>query len=371
MTKNIVLLLFLCFSQFSRANMSSPIEEGTLASSAFSSKDIDILSETISIKIDKEFRTAKFTVEYTIKSDIIGKQIPLLFYAQDYKDSFGIWFDNQKIEVKDIPEKYLNVNKSPFSAFSRCFEKSRNNEPEEVSIYWHENSGIVYSINDLKYFDTEIKQGRHKIRVVYIANVWINNSDWIKEYSFRYSLTPAKFWKSFGKLSITVEQEGVIRQIKSNLGQPLGKGNKANNSWEFNKLPAEYFDFTYIPTPTSNAKLFMSIEPFGITILIGLLLTILHLSLVIWYRKRFINKKYSIIVIFGSLIIPLLILISYIYSFDLIDYFIGEEAGGNHGYPFLIIVFYPVLMPIYWLIVWVFDRQSRHRMINNKQSDPI
>jgi len=146
--------------------MSSPVQERTLTSSAFSSKDINILSEKIDIKIDKEFKTAKFIIEYTIQSDVIGRQIPLLFYAQDYKDSFFVWVDNQRVGIQNIPDKYTHFGNSPFSGFSGVKHGNDNkNESDEVSIYWNKNSGYVYKINDLKYFETDIIKGIHKVRV--------------------------------------------------------------------------------------------------------------------------------------------------------------------------------------------------------------
>ena len=48
-------LLLLSHSMFSYANMASPTIDGTNASTAYSSKDIDILSETININIKKVF----------------------------------------------------------------------------------------------------------------------------------------------------------------------------------------------------------------------------------------------------------------------------------------------------------------------------
>jgi len=198
--------------------MSSPIQEGTLSSSAFSSKDINILSEKINIKIDKQFKTVKFIIEYTIQSDIIGRQIPLLFYAQDYKDSFFVWVDNQRVAIQNIPYKYTHFHNSPFSGFSGVKHGNvNNNESDEVSIHWNKNSSYVYKINDLKYFETDILKGTHKVRVEYTANVWTDISGWIKKYSFRYSLTPAKFWKSFGTLTINIQQEGEVRELSTNL----------------------------------------------------------------------------------------------------------------------------------------------------------
>jgi hypothetical protein len=244
--------LFLLFEQFAHANMASPIWEGTMTSSAFSSKDINILSELIHIKIDKDYKTAKFIIEYTIQSNVTGRQIPLLFYAQDYKDSFFVWVDNQKVTIQGIPEKYTHFENSPFSGFSSFKDdNNRKNENDEVTIYWYKNYGFVYRLNDLKYFETDITKGVHKVRVEYTANVWTDISGWIKEYSFRYSLTPAKYWKSFGNLNITVEQEGTVRQLSTNIGEPIEKTYKAKKK---KKLSWNLFSISHVDSLTRYVR---------------------------------------------------------------------------------------------------------------------
>jgi hypothetical protein len=49
-------------------------------------------------------------------------------------------------------------------------------------------------------------------------------------------LTPAKFWKSFGTISIIVEQEGQPKPIRTNLGIPIEKEIKSKNTWTFNNI---------------------------------------------------------------------------------------------------------------------------------------
>jgi hypothetical protein len=343
--------------------MSSPIREGTQVSTAFSSKDIQILSERIHVKIDKTSGTAKFMVEYTIQSDVSGKQIPLLFYAQDYQDSFLVWVDDQRIDIQKIPEQYTHVDDSPFSTFAGPFERSnRANGTDEVMIHWSENSAFVYEINDLKYFETDITKGTHKVRVAYTATVWTDASGWVTEYSFRYSLTPAKFWKSFGTLNIQVEQEGEVKELSTNLGRPVEQQFDTINNWMFTKLPAEYFEFSYSPDISMLAQMLIFITPLGMAVIIGILLFTWHLMLVRRYRRRFVRKKYSPVVIAGSLIVPFLVMLSYIYAYPLIDNIIGDSAGRHHGYVFLTIVLYPLLLPIYWTILWLLDRQQKKKM---------
>ncbi len=365
--KSALLIFTLLWAQVTRANMSSPIWRGTVTSTAFSSKDIDILSESIHIKIDEEYQTARYIIEYTLHSDVAGRQIPLLFYAQDYKDSFLVWVDDQSVAIQNIPEQYTTFVHSSLSRFSNVINIT---DPEvgSVLIQWDKNSSYPYYIKDLKYFETDLKKGIHKVRVTYTANAWTDVSDWIKIYSFHYSLTPAKFWKSFGKLKVTVEQAGIVRPISTNIGAPIEQTILAKNTWMFTRLPGEYLEFTYTPTTGKLAQVLIAIKPFGLSIITAVLLFVLHLWLVIRYRKRQLHKKYSYVVIIGSWLIPFLILLSYIYSFMLIDYLIGEDAGGRHGYVFLVVIFYPFLVPLYWTIIWLLDRSQKRKLLHRKNS---
>lgn len=197
--KSALLVFTLLWSQLTRANMASPVWRGTVSSTAFSSKDINILSESIHIKIDADYKTARYTVEYTLQSDVAGRQIPLLFYAQDYKDSFWVWVDDQSVAIQNIPEKYTRLAHSPFAGFSRWKDTDYlENAEDRVIIQWDKGSGFPYYLQDLKYFETDLQKGPHKVKVAYTANVWTEVSNWVNDYSFRYSLTPAQYWKSFG-----------------------------------------------------------------------------------------------------------------------------------------------------------------------------
>ena len=341
------------FVLIANANMASPIRPGTKTSTAFSSKDIDILSETINIKIASDFKTAKFTIEYNIQSNISGNQIPLLFYAKNYGDKFSVLLDNNSVLIQDIPSDFI------LDASYNGLKK----EADDVDITWNKDYQSSYKLQDLKYFETDIPKGKHKITVSYTANVWVDVSGWTKKYSFYYSLTPAKFWKSFGILDIRLEQAGNIRQLTTNIGLPEEKKFQQKNNWHFNKLPDEYLAFSYTPMPNKLASILISIEPFGIALLVGLLLFVIHLILIILYRKRNPNKKQSLVVGIGSILVPLLFLISYIYSFTMIDDVIGTDAGKSHGYSsILALIFYPVFLPIYWFVMWLLDKFIKRKL---------
>lgn len=350
-------VIFIIASQFCSANMASPVREGTYSSSAFSSRDVDILKEKIIITPDSEFRTALFSVEYLIKTETDGVQIPLLFHAADYKGDFKVRVDNSEVMISDIPPEFQNVYNSPFTKFSGSVQGQN-----EVVIYWTEKSGNVYSLNDLKYFETNLSKGEHKISVEYIANVWTDRSGWIKEYSFRYSLSPAKYWKSFGSLEIILNSGKFGKQVTSNLNSSPSLHFDSLTVWTYDKLPGNYFQINYTPEVSTAAKILLSAGTDGLTLFFALLLIIPHLILILKFRKLYPQKKYSWILISGSILIPLLILIFYIYSYELIDNVIGEEAGRYHGYVFMVIVIYPLFMPLYWLVMWVTDKFYRRKL---------
>jgi len=358
-------LLFLFFFR-GNANMASPLEAGTKSSTVLTSKDVDILSEKIRIVIDKNFKTARFYIEYVIRVDSAGQQIPLLFYADNYKGDFSVWVDGQKVPVQKIPKRYIHVADSPFSGFKPTVEQKQGKNPDKVTIYWNEGTGYVYDINDLKYFETDLTKGLHNIRVVYTAKVWEDRSGWIKSYSFRYSLSPAKFWKSFGKLHITVEQEGKAFPYTTNLGQPLENRIQSVNTWEFDRLPVEYLEITYQPEINRLAKLLIAISPEVLTLITGVLLTFLLLLFLYVYQKKYQPAKYRILwLVAGSLLVIFLTFLSYPFAHDMIRNIIGEDAGMTGFYSFLIFFYFLFVFPVYLVIVWILMWLIEKYMLKN------
>ncbi len=340
--------------------MASPYREGTFSSSAFSSRNIDILHEKIYIKPDSSFNTALFKIEYAVKTDTEGRQIPLLFHAVDYNGDFKVWVDNQLVTISSIPAAYEHISNSPFQHFSNIFD-GRN----EVTIYWEENSGFVYQLNELKYFETSLTKGEHNIRVEYTATSWLDLRQWVKNYSFRYSLSPAEFWKSFGSLEITVDATQFKKTITTNFGNPASGKLDSVSVWTFNELPGKYLQIYFVPELNSTAATLMSIGTNKLTLCFAIVIAILHLVLIRLFRKRNTQKKYSWVLIAGSILIPFVILCFNMYSYDLIDNAIGDEASHYHGYTFFVMVLYPVLMPLYWVGMWLVDKLYKKKLLGH------
>lgn len=359
--KKTLIIILLIINNVCVANMASPIRRGTLTSSALTSRDIHIVKERIYIEIDENFNTASYIVEYVIKTDYSGTQIPLLFHAKDYKGGFNVFVDDQAIELMDIKKEINLISNSPFNKFLEYFQE-KTEKYKTIDIHWKANQNNTYYLRDLKYFETDLSKGEHKIRLEYVAKAWTNISDWIKKYSFKYSLSPAKYWKSFGSIEIVIKSKSLNSFYSTNIGKPVSQKGDSIAIWKFTEIPnQDYLEINYTPEISLFAKLMIKINIMGLVFIISSVLIFLHFLSIKKHRKKKPLKKYSWIVITGSIVIPFLILVSYIISYEIIDSVIGVEAGGHHGYTFLVIIFYPLLLPIYWLIMWYIDRKIKYK----------
>lgn len=357
--KSVLIILISLFAEFSFANMASPIWEGTQAGSAFSSRNIDITKEKISIGINKDFKRASYSIEYFIRTTFEGKQVPLLFIAKDFEGDFKIWVDGNQITLAGLPQS-LNITDSIVRDFSNSFNSPKENNKGYVMITWDEYETFSYNLSDLKYFVVDLSKGTHVIKVEYLAKVWVDKSDWMKEYSFRYSLLPAKFWNSFDSLEISIDNSISKIDLYTNLGTPINGSITSISNWHFKKIPSDYIYILYQPKPSNFAQLLISIKPEGLTLIFSLIIIVIHIFSVNKYRKGNPENS-SPVVIVGSLIIPLIIFIFYNSSFSLIDGVIGEDAGNNHGYVFLSFLLYPLFLPIYWISMYLYDRTLKEK----------
>lgn len=365
--KSIIEFIFtiLLLNNICTANMASPIREGTKSAAAFSSKDIDVLKEKLTVNIGKDFSSADFIADYIIRSDKEEKQIPLLFYAMNYKDDFKVWLDGVEIKLLSIPDDYLINSDSIFNGFSDYFEHTTDNNDEKVvKIQFEKSSGREYPLSDLKYFEVDLNNGEHTIRVEYTAVVWKNRSEWVNKYSFPYSLSPARYWRSFGELEVIINSKEFGKNISTNLGQQVSGNLNSLATWNYKHLPDfEVIEIDYTPEINSITKAMIDIDPFGLACIAGLLLAIFHLLLIRAYRIAKPERKFSWVMLTGSILVPFLIILFYILSFELVDNMIGNDAGKYHGYTFLAFAFYPVILIIYFIIMLIADAILKKRQL--------
>ena len=115
--------------QFCNANMTSTVVEGTKYKTGFLSKDVSISHENIVVHISQDFKAAQYSIDYTIKSDIAGGQIPLLFLAKDHKGNFSVYVDGKLVKRQDITSYIIKQEYTLVKGFCNSFpEKIDDNK---------------------------------------------------------------------------------------------------------------------------------------------------------------------------------------------------------------------------------------------------
>lgn len=335
--------------------MASPVVEGTLGARPFTNQFVDVVHEDLRIIIDKNFEYAQFEITYFIESSADGIKIPLLFYASEFLDNFVVTVDGIAVNIQDIPDEIRIPENTIFDDFSYFFERRENADYSGVTIMEDERSGFEVTMRDLKYFETDMLKGTHTIEVSYRATKWIDGWNPVNIYKFRYALSPAKYWKSFGTLNIFLDASAFEFPITTNLGEPLKPMVNNTAEWTFNNLPTNVLEIYYNPEISDSAKALIKMGPFGIAICFGTVLFILQFIAIVFYRKKYLDKRFSVVVILGSILLPFLFLIVWMYGYVLISDAIGEHATGRGNYSFLVLVLYPFILIGYWLFNWGVD----------------
>jgi hypothetical protein len=360
-----MLILALCFSFNTKANMGDPVSHGTLGTRPFLNQYVEIIKEDLYIKIDKNFKRAYIKAIYYIKSQKDGIKIPLLFYASDYQEDFIVKVDGKTVEIKEIPYEYKVAKDTKFKDFDYFFKVPSYSDKSEVSIDESTSNGFYVSLNDMKYFETDIAKGEHVIEVTYTSKKWTDGWNWINEYSFRYALSPAKYWKSFGELNITIDASDFKERLQTNLGNPISGDIDKSANWKFNEIPVDVIHITYMPKISWLSRILLFIRPLGASFLFGLLIIFLHYKVVKSFRRKYSTKKYNWIVIFGSIIAPVIILLFWLNYIEWLKLTLGVHAGmGIDPYSTIYIpmLFYPVILIFYWFIMWRIDKRIKNNV---------
>lgn len=205
------------------------------------------------------------------------------------------------MDLKEIPYNIIMPEDKLFKDFSYLFKGNSENEL---------NSNIKFEVkyNDFKYFETDIKKGEHKIKVTYTAEKWTDGWNWVNEYSFRYELSPAKYWKSFGNLSIIVDAQNFNKKLTANIKHQKSLNYSGITELKFDKLPVETLRIIYKPQINKVAKVLIKIKPFGLALVVGFGLILFHFFIMKFYRQKNPKKKVSWIMFIGSIPVPILFL---------------------------------------------------------------
>jgi hypothetical protein len=349
------------------ANMASPVLEGSYSGSPFVSRYVDILHENLRIQLDAEFSAATFAITYHIRAARSGQQIPFLFYASEYIDSFAVAIDGRALEVENFSNIVELPPRQSFRAFERIFGIDSSAIDTLAMASEITYGDMVAQLRDMMYFETDINAGDHYITIHYRASPWKDMQTAIAKKRFRYVLSPAKFWRSFGRITIVLDASAFSQPIRTNLGNPA-KGNiNTIAEWTFNDLPTDVVEINFIPEVSPLARFLVWVGPGKIAAVTALLLIALHVWFIQRFRRKYPENNYSKVVIFGGIILPLIALAAWVEYHFLIDWVIGEHASGMHPYVTFIYAFYPFVMPVYWLLSWLLDRVFRVLILRGEE----
>lgn len=332
------------------ANMCSPWLDGDSNSRPYSSRNIDIIHEKIEAKAIN-IQKMEFHIFYLVRSDSSCKQIPLIFDTQtrpnyyqktDSSYFFRVWVDGNEIEVKEFPYIQQNTENTWTDSIIKVFPGV-----EDIGL------------SELKYFEIDLSKGEHVIEVKYIAKPSIYLGEPVRQFEFSYNLEPARYWRSFAGLDLTVDVSGIDADysliFQSNSNESMKDTViKIDSIWKqtFNSIPQNKFIITVNPHVSPIILFFTDVTIF---VILCSLTFLLHVLCIIRYGKKYPSKKYPMSVIGGSLLVGFIFCLDYMASLTIMDMLIGDMASGRHGYAFLIIFMYPLIVLIYMPICWIID----------------
>lgn len=345
-----------CFLQvlWVRANMASPVQEGTLGTRPFISQHVHIIHENLRIVIDENFQYANFDVEYIINAEKSGEQIPLLFYASEYYQDFQVYVDG-KLVALERQEDFWNLygkDKEKLANFHYLYTADRS-KVAEVDLSGNER----VSLNDFLYFKTDLSEGEHRIKVTYKASHWRYKHSRLNEDSFRYVLAPAKYWKSFGTLNVTIDASAVKDEVFINIGTPKTGDINGVSIYTFDKLPLDVIEITRKPSLSAFAQFLLNIESFGLSMIFILFFIVIHIFFMYRFRKKQPEKRLSFPAILGAIMIPVLYIILSMAMTLWIDASIGKPyASERQSYgAFFEFLFLPYYLAGYILFTIIVD----------------
>jgi hypothetical protein len=346
-------LLLLCLSlSKASANMASPEIHGSKGAVPLVSRQLDVLSETLHIRAFGKLDSAAVHASYRISVPPgVHGALSLLFVAMDIHDGMRVLYDGRPVVLETVPSL----------DFGSYLDQEEGREDEVVVNFWGgRKGGWVYRQKDLQAFTLDVTPGVHTVDVYYTASPWIDRSDWIQESSIRYSLSPARHWKSFGPLDVIVEVPEADGLFRSSLKAPTEGSLPGRAVWRFTEIPADVITVSFTPKVGPLARTLMGLSPFGLALGVGAVLLLLHIRWMHRFRVN-VNRGLSVPLIIGVLLAPLGFLIAFVFSFDLIDVAIGPDAGRFHGYTIFYLGLYPIITPFYGLGCWLLDRFWKRR----------
>lgn len=362
MRRSLLLVMSVLVGASAFALKGDPVEPGSLSATPVASRDIRVVHETIDVTIDAHFKTAHFDIAYDVMAPPEGDSIPLLFHINDALDNPRVLVDGEVEPLRAIRDGFTDLEGTRYKNFAHAFDDELWNGRLHLELHTSETEEILVDISDLYYFTPALAPGPHRILFSYTASAWTDQSGWVPETSFRFALTPARFYDDFGGITVRVDATDCSRTWTSNLGEPHQGSTSQVSMWDFDELPADILIIRHTPGIDPIAATLIAITPEGIAGIAAILLTILHIYLMWAYRRRESATGFSWPLWFGGVVFPLFAVLVYVFSFQLIDALLGPDATQYRTFEILALILYPILLIPYMGFSWWVDRWIRRRI---------
>lgn len=314
------------------ANMAKPWMDGSEHSVLFGAENASVTSEIIRIHLVREPMDGYYFARYTIRYHINSQQkqtLPLLFIAVNLHGDQQI-----KVNNRSTPILALDFEKNNYSFIKKTVVGT--------FVKFDVANEIPVNQNDLIYFSAGLEKGDNVIEVKYDAQLQYNTFGFIRNYELEYSLSPSKFWKSFGSIEVNLILDHHLEFKKSNLGKETFENNTVK--WTITPQNRENIAITISEKTSFISKVLLFLDPFGISVISLVIMFIIHLRLMKKYPKKYV-------LILGIILIPILFYVIYFLSYDLIDFSLGKKHT-KHGYVFFFVLTFPILLLIYGILMW-------------------
>lgn len=350
MKSNFFIVLFFLFFLLPVELFASrqPYLPGSSPSAAFANSEVSIEEAKIKIIPALDFKEAQFEVDYKLKVQEAGLQIPLLFFIDPNFKDYKVFLDGKEVSVKKVTKEYYDKNIKHFQNFSHYWEMPQFDQRHLFNLY---------------YFDALLSKGSHGVRVEYGAKVGADLTGWQKKYYLQFNLNPASKYQSFEKLKIQIDHQNLAQDLQTNLGAYVDRSAHLS-TWEFVKIPNEALILQFKAQPSPAAKALIWINPLGASLLLMVLFWVGVLSFLKAWAKGHAIGYFSGVVLLSLVLIPLVGTLAYFGTESLILFLLADKAGvGNSPFFFglLALPSIAVLTILFWISLFILVKKLKQK----------
>lgn len=338
---SLILLIFCSFNLW--ANVAAPSQGGNTLTEPKGIKNIDIINEDLKIDFSQlgdesiSLRDRFINVEaiYQVENPTDIEKLELIFVIVSDAKNFRFFLDEKEIPTEPIDNKEF--------ANRQSWKKPDKTPYEDKELMYNPYNGNLKSTK----FTLDLPKGKHTLKAIYKAEPTVyKNIGVMKGWQFAYSLAPAKDWKSFDGLNLSIKipkDWKFFSNIQLQVNGELYTGN-------FKEIPTDFLAVTIqSPIPTSyNTWTDITFFTFLACLFV---IPILLIILAIWKGRQW--KNGWAVGGIGAFIWAILVGISGYLSQSLPKSFIPESQYASYGYDDLFGTFFIVLLVPIVLVIGV------------------